>query len=97
MKKIKLLSLLTTIILLSSCQDFRIRDNRKETLTTVEILNLAEKDTILYKVILNNNCLYAINTNNNLVEFKAANSSDIIFVLFCIIFALFMMLLFKSL
>jgi hypothetical protein len=97
MKKIKLLSLLTTIILLSSCQDFKINDSRKETLTTVEILNLAEKDTTLYKVILNNDCLYAINTNNNLVEFKAANSSKIIFVLFWIIVALVIMLFFKSL
>jgi len=96
MKKIKLLSLLTTIILLSSCQDFKVEDSRKETLTTVEILNLAEKDTILYKVISNNDYLYAINTNNDLVEFKVHKNSKIIFVLFWIIITLVVILFIKS-
>jgi len=62
-------------LFLVSCDNTptKVENTNKE--TTIEIQQLAEKDTILYKVVELKDQVYCINTKTNLVERKISNDS----------------------
>ena len=68
----KNLILLFIIIILSSCDVVKIYpENKQESATTTQILNIAQKDSILYKKVVIEGEIYFVNTKTNLVEVKA--------------------------
>ena len=64
----KQLLTLLLFILLTSCSNADINVDNKEKETTVEITNLADKDSNSYKAVYLNNTLYLVNTKTKLVE-----------------------------
>lgn len=68
-----LLLILTTILLFSSCAREQIPVTNKEKATTIELQKLADKDTILYKVVIVEDDLYYINSKTKLVEGTVCN------------------------
>jgi len=84
MKKLLILSLL---LLLSSCSTVPIEVINPQKVTTQEIIELSEKDSIVYKAVYLDNTLYLYNTKTKLVEKELYNFSGAlkIFVLWFVI------------
>jgi hypothetical protein len=85
-----ILKLMTLTLVLGSCNMQDINVNSEKT-TTVEIQNLANQDSTLYKVVDLNNNLYIVNSSNMVV--KKANYDDAPFktgtLIFFLLFGLF--------
>jgi len=60
-------------ILLSSCSNSDIEVDNPQKVTTEEIKQLAEKDSVTYKAVYLDETLYLINTKTKLVEKKLNN------------------------
>jgi hypothetical protein len=75
MKNLKLLIIFSLFLVSCTPTEFKVENQEKA--STIEILNLAQQDTVLYKVVHLNNNLYTINTNTNLVEYMIYNDQVI--------------------
>ena len=84
-----ILKLMTLTLVLGSCSMQDINVNSEKT-TTVEIQNLANQDSTLYKVVDLNNKLYIVNSSNMVVKKVNYNDGDIktIALFFFILFGL---------
>jgi hypothetical protein len=71
-----ILKLMTLILVLGSCSIQDINVNSEKT-TTVEIQNLANQDSTMYKVVDLNNNLYIVNSSNMVVKKVDYNDGDI--------------------
>jgi len=89
----KIITLLGFIALLSSCST-AIESVNPEKETTVEIQQKAKEDTLVYKVVIIDNTLYAV--NNNLVKVKVTNYDidDVILTTIVITVVIILILLF---
>jgi len=86
-----LILLLVIVATFSSCHYVEVYDkNKQERETTVEILKLAEKDSILYKKVIIGKEMYFINTKTNLVEVSSKKDANpfVTFIIFLIIFSI---------
>jgi TRAP-type mannitol/chloroaromatic compound transport system permease small subunit len=89
-----ILKLMTLTLVLGSCNMQNINVNSEKT-TTVEIQNLANQDSTLYKAVDLNNKLYVVDSSNMVV--KKVNYDDapfktgtlIFFLLSCLFFIAF--------
>lgn len=84
------------VIFLSSCNNDDIKVKNPETITTLEIKNLADKDSSLYKAVYLKGTMYFYNIRTNKVDISIDNLTGdikglglVIVVLFilCIVFA----------
>ena len=73
MKKLIGFMLILTVIILTSCDNTPAKIDSPEKGTTVELQQKASLDTNCYKVIVDDNKLYVINSDNLLVA-KAENT-----------------------
>lgn len=83
-------------LFLFSCDNVPIKVENPEKITTIEILNLAEKDTTSYKKVEIENTLYLISDNE--VKYKVNNDSGAVFTLLILmVFLFFLCVIFYSL
>ena len=92
MKPINILLIIFTLFLVS-CEPTKFEVENKQANTSIEVLEMANQDTTLYKVVILNNDLYAVNTSTNLVEYKVNDDSSLDFLL-GVFFFLFMFSIF---
>lgn len=87
MKKLILIIITLTLF---GCDNFisKLEPNKQETITTHQILKKVSEDSTLYKVVIIENTLYAVNTQTNLVELRVKDFTDAVMILFIIILAL---------
>ena len=85
---------MTLTLVLGSCSIQDININPEKT-TTVEIQNLANQDSTMYKVVDLNNNLYIVNSSNMVVKKVNYDNSGfktgmlVFFLLFCLFFIAF--------
>lgn len=71
----KKLILILTVLFLTSCGGTHIKEvENKEKETTLEVLNLLQKDTTCYKVVVMETRIIVLD-ENNLVKYKVDNGS----------------------
>lgn len=76
MKKLILFAL--AAMLFASCRDTNVKVKTPESETTTLIQMLADKDTVVYKVVQLEDKVYCINTKTKLVNIKVANDSGLV-------------------
>ncbi len=90
----KLLALLIVSFALSSCDNTpSIVENQKKE-TSIELIELAAKDTVLYKVVEKDNTIYCIDSQQKLVKYKVENNTGAVLFLSIMLFVFFIILVF---
>ncbi len=78
----KLILIIITLTLFACGNSItKLEPNRQETTTTSQILKKASEDSTLYKVVIIENKLYAVNTKTNLVELEVVDHADVLFII----------------
>ena len=76
MKTIKVILIVLSFFLIS-CNPESFEVENKLHSTTVEIMQKAEQDTTLYKIVILSGNMYALNNNTKLVEYRSYNPNTL--------------------
>lgn len=89
MKKLLFIGIL---FILSSCDmAYNYKPEEQASKTSVDVLELAKRDSVLYKKVVINDYYYIINTKTNLVENKFYIDTTPIFTFFIIFLCCFLL------
>jgi hypothetical protein len=85
--------ILFILITLYSCDDTDYKSTNPEQNTTIELQQLAQQDSITYKIVQVEDIYYCINTNTNMVEYRIVNTSGTAKTLLMFLAAVFIIML----